>query len=285
MRDAELAALLRGARRLRAPHGQRQRLLRGRRAGDHPEHLRVPHQVAGLERHRLQLPRRPLRPRLGGPVRRRRPAGRRRAHARLQRLLLRHVGDRQLRARAAAATRCCRPTAPSSPGSCRCTASAPPRPRRRSARRPSRPSTATATPPRRPARASTSTPSSRRSGRTPPPGQVGWAGRELESNLVGSPHPDLVVRRASDKRIFVIPTQGSGAPLGEKVDTGWMLADAKTAAQRRRLGPRRLRRLHDQQRRPKALYLFRGNGQGGFAGPYRSPPAWAASGCSRPSAT
>ena len=55
----------------------------------------------GLERHRLQLPRRPLRPDLGGPVRRRRPAGRRRPHAGLQRLRLRDVGDRQLRHRPA----------------------------------------------------------------------------------------------------------------------------------------------------------------------------------------
>ena len=98
-------------------------------------------------------------------------------------------------------------------------------------------------------------------------GQVGWAGRELESNLVGSPHPDLVVRRASDKRIFVIPTQGSGAPLGEKVDTGLVLADAKA-----------LLNVGDWDRdgygdfiinnADQALYLFRGNGQGGFDGPY-----------------
>ncbi len=98
-------------------------------------------------------------------------------------------------------------------------------------------------------------------------GQVGWAGRELESNLVGSPHPDLVVRRASDKRIFVIPTQGSGAPLGEKVDTGLVLADAKA-----------LLNVGDWDRdgygdfiinnADQALYLFRGNGQGGFSGPY-----------------
>ena len=92
-----LAAVLRGARRLRAPHGERQQLLRGRRARADPEHLRVPHPVEGLERHRLQLPGRPLRPGLGGPVRRSRPPGRRRPHARLQRVLLRDVGHRQLR--------------------------------------------------------------------------------------------------------------------------------------------------------------------------------------------
>jgi hypothetical protein len=38
--------------------------------------------------------------------------------------------------------------------------------------------------------------------------QRGWAGRELESNLASTPHPDLVVRRASDGQAFVIPTGG-----------------------------------------------------------------------------
>lgn len=38
--------------------------------------------------------------------------------------------------------------------------------------------------------------------------QRGWAGRELESNLASTPHPDIVARRASDGRVFVIPTGG-----------------------------------------------------------------------------
>lgn len=38
--------------------------------------------------------------------------------------------------------------------------------------------------------------------------QRGWAGRELESNLASTPHPDLIVRRASDGQGFVIPTAG-----------------------------------------------------------------------------
>ena len=86
-------------------------------AGDPARHLRLPHAVPRLERHRLQLPGRPLRPDLGGPVRRRRPPGRRRAHARLQRLLLRDVGHRQLRDRPARRPRCSTPTAGCSPGS------------------------------------------------------------------------------------------------------------------------------------------------------------------------
>ena len=98
MRDEELAALLRGARRLRPPHGQRQQLHPRRGAGAAARHLRLPHAVPRLVRHRLQLPGRPLRPDLGGPLRRRRPPGRRRPHAQLQRLLVRDVRDRQLRA-------------------------------------------------------------------------------------------------------------------------------------------------------------------------------------------
>ena len=38
--------------------------------------------------------------------------------------------------------------------------------------------------------------------------QQDWSGRDLRSDLAGSPHPDLVVRRASDKRVFVLPTGG-----------------------------------------------------------------------------
>lgn len=38
--------------------------------------------------------------------------------------------------------------------------------------------------------------------------QRGWSGRELESDLASTPHPDLIVRRASDGQGFVIPTGG-----------------------------------------------------------------------------
>jgi hypothetical protein len=38
--------------------------------------------------------------------------------------------------------------------------------------------------------------------------QRGWAGRELESDLASTPHPDLIVRRASDGQGFIIPTRG-----------------------------------------------------------------------------
>ena len=94
-------------------------------------------------------------------------------------------------------------------------------------------------------------------------GQIGWAGRELESNLVGSPHPDIVVRRTSDKQGIIIPTQGSGAPLGAPVDTGWNLADADTVLN---VGDWDRDGFGDFMTRSDSnggLYLYRGNGQGG----------------------
>ncbi len=83
--------------RLRAPHRRRQRLLRGRGAEDPARHLRLPRQGQRLVGHRLQLPGRPVRPALGGPVRRDDPCRRRRPHRWLQRRQLRGVGARQLR--------------------------------------------------------------------------------------------------------------------------------------------------------------------------------------------
>ena len=38
--------------------------------------------------------------------------------------------------------------------------------------------------------------------------QRGWAGRELESDLASTPHPDIVVRRASDGQLLIVPTGG-----------------------------------------------------------------------------
>jgi hypothetical protein len=53
--------------------------------------------------------------------------------------------------------------------------------------------------------------------------QQGWAGRELESNLASTPHPDLIVRRASDGQGFIIPTGGMtrfSGPKAVSVDPG-----------------------------------------------------------------
>jgi hypothetical protein len=49
--------------------------------------------------------------------------------------------------------------------------------------------------------------------------QRGWAGRQLESNLASTPHPDLIVRRASDGKGFVIPTGGLTG-FGRRVAVG-----------------------------------------------------------------
>ena len=78
---------------LRPPHRQRQRLHARRRPRAHARRLRLPHQEPGLERHRLQLPRRPLRDHLRGTVRRHGPRRHRRAGVRLQHRQHRHLGD------------------------------------------------------------------------------------------------------------------------------------------------------------------------------------------------
>ena len=81
--EARLAVLLRPPRgRVRAPHGVVVELQRLRRALADPRLLPLPRPQPGLVRHRLQLPRRPLRAHLRGPLRRhheerpRRPGGR-----------------------------------------------------------------------------------------------------------------------------------------------------------------------------------------------------------------
>jgi hypothetical protein len=38
--------------------------------------------------------------------------------------------------------------------------------------------------------------------------QRGWSGREIKSDLAGTDHPDLVVRRESDGQAFIVPTGG-----------------------------------------------------------------------------
>ena len=72
------------ARRLRAPHGDRELLLLRSGARHHPVDLPVSRAQPGLLRHRLQLPHRPVRPDLGGRLRRCAPGGDRGAHEVLQ---------------------------------------------------------------------------------------------------------------------------------------------------------------------------------------------------------
>jgi hypothetical protein len=52
--------------------------------------------------------------------------------------------------------------------------------------------------------------------------QIGWSGRQLESNLADTAQPDLLVRRKSDGMAFVLPIRASGSTyrLGKPIATG-----------------------------------------------------------------
>ena len=242
----------------------------------HPaQHLRLPHAVPRLERHRLQLPGRPVRPDLGGP---RTAASTARSSARTPsattttRSRCRRSATSRSRSRRQRDAR--RPTARCSPGSCRCTASTPPRPSSASAPTTSRRSTATATP------AATACPGQYLYAKIPQirrlaaEAQRGWAGpRARVQPRVGTTHPDLVVRRASDGQGFVIPTGGLTR-----------LRQARTVG--RRLGPAPTRRGRRPDltgdgradlrgaRRPTARPTVRpGTGDGGSARPSSRSPA------------
>ena len=102
--------------------------------------------------------------------------------------------------------------------------------------------------------------------------QNDFSGRQLESNLASGPLPDLVVRRASDGRGFVLPVQrkrDKSLKLGRPIDTGRSLAQANrimNAGDWDRDG------FSDVMFRHKvngALYLYRGDGTGALAGPIR----------------
>ncbi len=98
---AHLLARLRrqGQGRHRPPHGEHQHLL-GRPGGrPRARHVRLPRQRQRLVRHRLPVPRRPLRPPLRGPVRRRLQERRRRPGSGLQHAVLRHLLHREPRPR------------------------------------------------------------------------------------------------------------------------------------------------------------------------------------------
>ena len=67
------ARVRRGAGGLRAPHGDRERLRAGGIGGHRARHRALPPRLQRVERHRLQLPRRPVRPGVRGPRGRDRP--------------------------------------------------------------------------------------------------------------------------------------------------------------------------------------------------------------------
>ena len=84
----------RSAARARAPHGRRERLHGRSVAGDRPCDPALPREGKRLERHRLQLPRRPLRPGLRGALRRYRAERRRRPRRGVQHRLGRRLAAR-----------------------------------------------------------------------------------------------------------------------------------------------------------------------------------------------
>lgn len=101
--------------------------------------------------------------------------------------------------------------------------------------------------------------------------QQGWRGRELESSLIGNARPDLVLRRASDGKVFlrqIVPAKdGSGYRLGKKVATNLVLPDAGMIL---KAGDWNLDGYGDLiAKQGGDLWLYAGQGRGKFAAPTR----------------
>jgi hypothetical protein len=99
--------------------------------------------------------------------------------------------------------------------------------------------------------------------------QQGWDGRELESSLVGSARPDLVLRRAADGKVFIrqVAATDTGYRLGAPVSTGLVLPDADLIL---KAGDWDLDGQGDLiVKQGGGLWLYRGLGAGGFAEPTR----------------
>jgi len=61
--------------------------------------------------------------------------------------------------------------------------------------------------------------------------QRGWSGRELESDLASTPHPDLIVRSIADKRAYILPTGGLTAfEAAKTIATGLGAIDTVVAS-------------------------------------------------------
>ena len=122
---ARRPGLRRGEARVHPPHRERERVrARGLRR-DGARHLPLPPQLERLERHRLQLPRRPLRHDLRGPRGRHRRGGGGRAGAGLQQPVDRHREPRHLQHRRPDRGGAARDRAACWAGSWRCTACRP----------------------------------------------------------------------------------------------------------------------------------------------------------------
>lgn len=103
--------------------------------------------------------------------------------------------------------------------------------------------------------------------------QVGWSGRERETNLLGSPNPDLIVRGAADKQAYLVQTTGSTTPVVAPVATGIDLSGANTILN---VGDWDRDGLGDFMTRQSdgTLLLYRGDGQGHFAAPITLAPGF-----------
>ena len=98
--------------------------------------------------------------------------------------------------------------------------------------------------------------------------QADWSGRDIERNLVGSPHPDLIMRRKSDNQAIVFPIEPKatgGYQLGKAVATG---LDLKKATSVLIVGDWDRDGFNDivTRSRKGALRVRRGDGTGHFVG-------------------
>ncbi len=107
--------------------------------------------------------------------------------------------------------------------------------------------------------------------------QKGWAGRQLESNLGAGPLPDLIARRSSDGRGFVIPIQtktDGSYKAGTPIDAGM---DLTTANRVMNAGDWDRNGYGDVIFRNKVsgyLYAYLGQADGKFTGPVLVAPGF-----------
>ena len=95
--------------------------------------------------------------------------------------------------------------------------------------------------------------------------QRGWSGRELESDLYGKPYPDLVARRASDGKGFILPLRGGATPtVGRPIPTGVDLSNVNRVLNAGDWDRDGRSDLITRNRSNGALYFRRGLGDGKF---------------------
>ena len=97
--------------------------------------------------------------------------------------------------------------------------------------------------------------------------QADWSGREIQSDLVAAPTPDLVARRISDNQAIILPleTTAAGVTLGQPVATGLSLKKSTLVLS---VGDWDRDGFNDIATRSKkgALRIRRGDGSGHFGG-------------------